>query len=54
MVLAGFWVFVAVGSHGLVDMGITYKAAARLLYLMLGIAVSAAFICEKEKKNPFF
>ena len=35
--------------HGLVDIGIAYKAAARLVYLMLGIAVSAAFVCEKGK-----
>ena len=29
----------AVGIHGLVDVGIAYKAAARLLYLMLGLAL---------------
>ena len=44
IVLAGFWVFVAVGIHGLVDVGIAYKAAARLLYLMLGIGLSYACI----------
>ena len=49
IVLAGFWVFVAVGIHGLVDVGIAYKAAARLLYLMLGLAL--CYSCYQKQNE---
>ena len=37
---AGFWMFTAIHFHGLFDAGITNKGAARLLYLLLGLALS--------------
>ena len=49
-VLAGLWVFAAVGIHGLVDIGIVYKSAARLLYLMLGLALSYS-CCKKQEES---
>ena len=36
---AVLWVFLALSIHGMVDAGITHKGAARLLYLMLGLAL---------------
>lgn len=36
---AVLWVYLALGIHGMVDAGITHKGAARLLYLMLGLAL---------------
>lgn len=36
----GLWSFLAVTIHGLVDVGITNKEAARLLFLVLGIALN--------------
>ena len=36
----GFWVFLAVALHGMVDAGIIYKQIARLLYLMMGLSIS--------------
>jgi hypothetical protein len=46
---AGFWVFIAVTFHGLFDAGITNKAFARILYLMLGLALSYS-CCQKQEK----
>ena len=37
---AGLWIFLAINIHGLLDAGITDKGVARLLYLMLGLALS--------------
>ena len=46
---AGFWVFIAVTFHGLFDAGITNKAFARILYLMLGLALSYSFSQKREE-----
>ncbi len=35
----GLWLFLAMGIHGMLDAGITYKGAARLLYLQLGLSL---------------
>ena len=40
VVFAGFWFFIITNFHGLFDNTITYKGAARLLYLLLGLALS--------------
>ena len=45
---AGFWVFIAVTFHGLFDAGITNKAFARILYLMLGLALSYSYNQKQE------
>lgn len=37
---AGLWAFLAINLHGMVDMGIILKQGARLLYLMLGLALT--------------
>lgn len=39
MLYAGLWVFIAINLHGMVDMGIILKQGARLLYLILGLAL---------------
>lgn len=49
IVAAGFWVFLAISIHGLVDAGITNKAAARLVYMVLGI--SLGYNCRPAEKN---
>ena len=45
---SGLWTFIAVNFHGLFDAGITNKAAARLLYLMLGLALTYSQYKKKE------
>ena len=40
MIYAGLWAFLAINLHGMVDMGIILKQGARLLYLMLGLALA--------------
>ena len=47
---AGYWAFIAVNFHGLFDVGITNKAFARVLYLMLGLALSYS-CCKKQEEN---
>lgn len=47
--IAGLWVFMTVNFHGLFDAGITNKGAARLLYLMLGLALS--YNCCKQQEG---
>ncbi len=47
--IAGLWVFVTVNFHGLFDAGITNKGAARLLYLLLGLALSYS-CCKKQEE----
>ena len=44
MLAAGLWIFLAMSIHGLVDIGMIDKGIARLLYLMLGLALSYACI----------
>lgn len=48
IIAAGLWAFLAIGLHGLVDAGITNKAAARLVYMVTGLALSYRY--SKEKK----
>ena len=45
---AGFWFFIATNFHGLFDNTITYKGAARLLYLMLGLALTYSQYKKQE------
>ena len=42
MLAAGLWIFLAMSLHGFVDIGMVEKGVARLLYLMLGLALSYA------------
>ena len=44
---AGLWAFIAINLHGMVDMGIILKQGARLLYLMLGLAL----VCHQGVKS---
>lgn len=44
MLYAGIWIFIAMSLHGLVDLGISYKGAARLLYMMIGLTFSFCFV----------
>ena len=43
---AGLWTFIAINLHGMVDMGIVLKQGARLLYLMLGLALTCTTSCN--------
>ena len=51
MLEAGMWIFLAMSVHGFVDIGIIDKGAARLLYMMLGLALSYA--CTNEAADHF-
>lgn len=44
MLAAGLWIFLAMSIHGFVDIGLVDKGVARLLYLMLGLALSYACV----------
>ena len=44
MLAAGLWIFLAMSLHGFVDIGMVEKGIARLLYLMLGLALSYACV----------
>lgn len=46
----GFWSFLAVTIHGLADAGITNKETARLLFLILGVALNLRPV-EGEKQD---
>ena len=46
---AVLWVYLALGVHGMVDAGITHKGAARLLYLMLGLALCYGCYQKREE-----
>ena len=46
---AGYWTFIAVNFYGLFDIGITNKGAARLVYLMLGLALSYSQYKKQEE-----
>ena len=43
LLAAGLWLFLAISIHSVVDVGIIYKGAARLQYIMLGITLSYAY-----------
>ncbi len=44
MLAAGLWIFLAITIHGCLDIGMVEKGVARLLYLMLGLALSYACV----------
>lgn len=46
---AVLWVYLALSIHGMVDAGITHKGAARLLYLMLGLAL--CYSCYQKREE---
>jgi hypothetical protein len=46
---AGLWTFIAINLHGMVDMGIVLKQGARLLYLMLGLALTCTTACNASR-----
>ena len=45
----GFWVFLAITIHGMVDAGIIYKAFARLLYLLMGLSISYYCLVGRQR-----
>lgn len=45
----GFWVFLAITIHGMVDAGIIYKQFARLLYLVMGLSVSYYYLADRQR-----
>ena len=45
----GFWVFLAITIHGMVDAGIIYKAIARLLYLMMGLSINYYCLADIQR-----
>lgn len=48
---AGLWAFLAINLHGMVDMGIILKQGARLLYLMLGLALTCTTAYQASGRN---
>ena len=48
LLAAGLWLFLAISIHSVVDVGIIYKGAARLQYIMLGIALSYAYTRQRD------
>ena len=52
MLYAGLWAFIAINLHGMVDMGIILKQGARLLYLMLGLALVCHYGGPARKLRP--
>lgn len=48
LLAAGLWLFLAITIHSVVDVGILYKGAARLQYIMLGITLSYAYTRERD------
>jgi len=45
----GFWVFLAIAFHGMVDAGIIHKGVARLLYLVMGLSIG--YYCRTDIKQ---
>ena len=45
----GFWAFLAITIHGMVDAGIIYKGIARLLYLVMGLSVSYYCLSDRQR-----
>ena len=45
----GFWAFLAIAIHGMVDAGIIYKAVARLLYLVMGLSISYYCLADRRR-----
>ena len=51
LLAAGLWLFLAISIHSIVDVGILYKGAARLQYIMLGITLSYAYTRQTGRKQ---
>ena len=51
MIYAGLWAFLAINLHGMVDMGIILKQGARLLYLMLGLALTCTTAYKASERE---
>ena len=47
--VVGFWVFLAITTHGMLDAGIIHKNVARLLYLVMGLSIS--YDCRTDRKR---
>ena len=47
---AGLWIFLAMTLHGFVDIGMVEKGIARLLYLMLGLALSYTYVDKATER----
>ena len=45
----GFWVFLAITIHGMLDIGIIHKNVARLLYLVMGLSIS--YDCRADREQ---
>ena len=45
----GFWVFLAITFHSMMDAGIIHKDVARLLYLVMGLSIS--YDCRTDRKR---
>lgn len=50
MLPAGLWIFMAMTIHGFLDIGIVDKGVARLLYLMLGLALPYACVDKAAER----
>ncbi|MBP3265039.1 MAG: O-antigen ligase family protein [Acidaminococcaceae bacterium] len=53
MLYAGLWAFIAINLHGMVDMGIILKQGARLLYMMLGLALTCCYYGGDKRELQF-
>lgn len=51
MLYVGLWSFLAVTIHGLADAGITNKETARLIFLILGIALNLRYIKAESQSE---
>lgn len=47
--VVGFWVFLAITFHGMLDAGIIHKNVARLLYLVMGLSIG--YHCRTDMKQ---
>ena len=45
----GFWTFLTITIHGMVDAGIIYKAFARLLYLVMSLSISYYYLPDRQR-----
>ena len=45
----GFWIFLAITFHGMLDAGIIHKDVARLLYLVMGLSIGC--YCRTDRKQ---
>ena len=47
--VVGFWIFLAITFHGMLDAGIIHKDVARLLYLVMGLSIGC--YCRTDRKQ---